>query len=50
MYPILISEVIKMQENHKNLRNELKYLNFEDLGDDLRVFGNQNSVMLGKND
>ena len=47
---MLISEVIKMQENQENLRIQLKYLNFEDFGDNLRVFCDQNSVILGKND
>ena len=48
MHPILIAEVIKKQENHSNLRNRLKCLDFDNFWDNLRLFCDQNPVISGK--
>ena len=50
IYAIIISEVIKMPEFHWNSRKQLKYLNFDDFWDNLRVFRVQNYVISGEND
>ena len=49
-YAIIISEVIKMPEFYQNLGKQLKYPNFDDFWDNLRVFRVQNYVISGKND
>ena len=50
IYAIIISEVIKMPEFHRNLGKQLKYPNFDDFWDNLRVFRVQNYVISGEND
>ena len=50
IHATIISEVIKMLEFHRNLGKQLKYPNFDDFWDNLRVLRVQNHVISGKND